>query len=126
MRVDDRLGAWSKSAKGLQRKPVSQRDVKPRCAVPKLKKRRVQRDDAPSNKRYGNCLLGLHCSQKTPLEPAPALDSGSLQGPNMELLSTVYQQCCAGAARTDKQSGTASADIIKPARVDPDSKPDRV
>jgi hypothetical protein len=22
--------------------------------------------DAPSNKTYGNCLLGLHCIQKTP------------------------------------------------------------
>jgi hypothetical protein len=30
----------------------------------KKKARRI--DDAPSNKTYGNCLLGLHCSQNTP------------------------------------------------------------
>ena len=32
--------------------------------VRKKKARRM--NDAPSNKTYGNCLLGLHCSQKGP------------------------------------------------------------
>jgi len=30
------------------------------------KKKARPRDDAPSNKTYGNCLLGFHCSQKDP------------------------------------------------------------
>jgi hypothetical protein len=30
----------------------------------KKKARRI--NDAPSNKTYGNCLLGLHCSQNPP------------------------------------------------------------
>jgi hypothetical protein len=30
------------------------------------KKRRVQNGDAPSNRTFGNCLLGVHCSQKLP------------------------------------------------------------
>jgi len=28
------------------------------------KKKARQRTDAPSNKTYGNCLLGFHCSHK--------------------------------------------------------------
>ena len=36
----------------------------PESASCKLKKRRVQRGDAPSNRTFGNCLLGIHCSQK--------------------------------------------------------------
>jgi hypothetical protein len=39
-------------------------DVKPRSGVLKLKKKARRRGDVPSNKRYGNCLLGFHCSQK--------------------------------------------------------------
>jgi hypothetical protein len=27
------------------------------------KKRRVQKDDAPSNRTFGNCLLGIHSNQ---------------------------------------------------------------
>jgi hypothetical protein len=38
------------------------RALTPGCAG--TKKRHVQCGDAPSNKRFGNCLLGLHCSQK--------------------------------------------------------------
>jgi hypothetical protein len=30
------------------------------------KKKARRNRDAPSNKTYGNCLLGLHCSQKDP------------------------------------------------------------
>src|SRR5437016_4020097 len=32
------------------------------------KKKARRNSDAPSNKTYGNCLLGLHCSQKHPAE----------------------------------------------------------
>jgi hypothetical protein len=43
-----------------------------RCEGPKAraatKKKARRRDDAPSNKTYGNCLLGFHCSQKHPAE----------------------------------------------------------
>lgn len=31
---------------------------------PASKKKARPRGNAPSNKTYGNCLLGLHCSQK--------------------------------------------------------------
>jgi hypothetical protein len=39
-------------------------DVKAHSAVLQLKKRRVEMLDAPSNRTFGNCLLGPHCSQK--------------------------------------------------------------
>src|SRR2546423_15305776 len=32
------------------------------------KKKARRNSDAPSNKTYGNCLLGLHCSQNDPAE----------------------------------------------------------
>jgi hypothetical protein len=32
------------------------------------KKKARPKGDAPSNKTYGNCLLGFHCSQKHPAE----------------------------------------------------------
>jgi hypothetical protein len=37
---------------------------RPHQAEKRLKKRRVQMDDAPSNRTFGNCLLGIHCMQK--------------------------------------------------------------
>jgi hypothetical protein len=43
-----------------------------RCEGPKgraaTKKKARPREDAPSNKTYGNCLLGFHCSQKDSAE----------------------------------------------------------
>jgi hypothetical protein len=43
-----------------------------RCEGPKgraVNKKKARRNrDAPSNKTYGNCLLGFHCSQKDPAE----------------------------------------------------------
>jgi hypothetical protein len=32
----------------------------------RTKKKARRTGDAPSNKRYGNCLLGVHCSQIDP------------------------------------------------------------
>jgi hypothetical protein len=44
--------------------------VAKRCEGPQgraASKKKARRNiDAPSNKTYGNCLLGLHCSQKHP------------------------------------------------------------
>jgi hypothetical protein len=43
-----------------------------RCGGPQAraeaKKKARRKDDAPSNKTYGNCLLGFHCSEKHPAE----------------------------------------------------------
>jgi hypothetical protein len=41
----------------------SRRDVKALGAVPKPKKRHVQRETRLPTKVSGNCLLGFHCSQ---------------------------------------------------------------
>jgi hypothetical protein len=55
-----------KTAKPFQRKLISRSD----CVGPKgraeAKKKARRINDAPSNKTYGNCLLGLHCIQKRP------------------------------------------------------------
>ena len=51
------------TAKPLRRKLTSRSDEgAKRRAVGKKKAR--QKTDAPSNKTYGNCLLGIHCSHK--------------------------------------------------------------
>jgi len=49
---------------------VLEAHIAKRCEGPKgraaSKKKARRKPDAPSNKTYGNCLLGLHCSQKHP------------------------------------------------------------
>jgi hypothetical protein len=62
----------------------------------KLKKRRVQSGDAPSNRTFGNCLLGVHCSQKHRPEAAPMLDSQPLQGANRKIDQQVIHRLEAG------------------------------
>jgi hypothetical protein len=64
MRIWFEAHAGVTTAKPLQRKLTSCSDVKAHRAVLKLKKKARQSADAPSNKTYGNCLLGLHCSHK--------------------------------------------------------------
>jgi hypothetical protein len=70
------------------------------------KKRRVEMSDAPSNRTFGNCLLGFHCSQNTPLEAAPMLDLRPLRHANSRNPSTSYPQCCAVAAQSGGQTWT--------------------
>ncbi|WP_298832009.1 hypothetical protein [uncultured Piscinibacter sp.] len=47
---------------------AAQAHIVQRCAGAErrdeAKKKARRKSDAPSNKTYGNCLLGLHCSQK--------------------------------------------------------------
>jgi hypothetical protein len=64
--LESELAAAGKTARPFQRELTSRSDVKAqkRRAADKKKARRMT--DAPSNKTYGNCLLGLHCSQKRP------------------------------------------------------------
>ena len=67
-------------------------DVQGREGPSERKKKARRISDAPSNKTYGNCLLGLHCSQKTRAETAPLLDFSPLQCRQQEKLSTAYPQ----------------------------------
>jgi hypothetical protein len=50
----------------------AQAHIAQRCEGPQAraeaKKKARPRGDAPSNKTYGNCLLGFHCSQKDPAQ----------------------------------------------------------
>jgi hypothetical protein len=67
-----------------------------RCEGPKAraatKKKARPKEDAPSNKTYGNCLLGFHCSQKHPAESRAntcfPLVAGCQQPPIIHNLST--------------------------------------
>jgi hypothetical protein len=71
---------------------MSRSDVKARSAGLKLKKRRVQKDDAPSNRTFGNCLLEVHCSQKD--RPGTRANAAfpAVAGFRQEKLYTEYQQ----------------------------------
>jgi len=60
------LAAVDETAEPFQRKLTSRSDVKARWRRAEDKKKARRMTDAPSNKTYGNCLLGLHCSQKRP------------------------------------------------------------
>jgi len=48
--------------------------------------------DAPSNKTYGNCLLGFHCSQCDPAATRANSRYFVVAGYQHEFLSTVYPQ----------------------------------
>jgi hypothetical protein len=73
-----------------------------RCEGPKgraaTKKKARRKDDAPSNKTYGNCLLGLHCSQKHPAETRAnacfPLVAGYQQQKVINSLSTGHSESC--------------------------------
>jgi hypothetical protein len=60
------LCAGNKTAMPFQRKlSIAKRCEGPQArAEAKKKARRIS--DAPSNKTFGNCLLGFHCSQNNP------------------------------------------------------------
>jgi hypothetical protein len=73
----------------------------------KLKKRRVQSGDAPSNRTFGNCLLGAHCSQKHRPEAAPMLDSQPLQGANREIDQQVIHRLEAEQSTVGSDAGRA-------------------
>jgi hypothetical protein len=60
------------------------------------KKKARQTTDAPSNKTYGNCLLGFHCSHKDSPENRANARFLSVAGGQHELLSTAYTQHSVG------------------------------
>jgi hypothetical protein len=76
----------------LRRKLISRSDVKPRSGVLESKKRHVQMADAPSNKTYGNCLLGLHSSQKHRPETRANAQFPAVAGHQQRILTTAYPQ----------------------------------
>ena len=61
-----------------------------RRAEAKKKARRT--NDAPSNKTYGNCLLGFHCSQKGPAANRAIAGFIVVAACQQEKLSTCYPQ----------------------------------
>ena len=70
-----------------------------RCETAKRRaevKKGTSRETRLPTKTYGNCLLGLHSSQKACRKPAPALNSRSLQVANSKKLSTAYPQAHVG------------------------------
>jgi hypothetical protein len=73
-----RVIVWMQMQDPLMTRTTS--SVSGTCVEDKKKARRMS--DAPSNKTYGNCLLGLHCIQKTPAGAAPLLDFLSLHVAN--------------------------------------------
>jgi hypothetical protein len=78
-----------------------------------IKKRHVKTGDAPSNKTYGNCLLGFHCSQKHPPGHPPAglgsVVAGYQQG-NYQQLINRHRRNAEGALRHPDSSGKSGAE----------------
>ena len=60
------------------------------CAEHKKKARRI--NDAPSNKTYGNCLLGFHCSQNSPAANRAVAGFLLVASCQQDNLSTGYPQ----------------------------------
>jgi hypothetical protein len=56
------------------------------------KKKARQRADAPSNKTYGNCLLGFHCSHKDRPENRAVAGFLAVAQGQQDNVSTAYQQ----------------------------------
>jgi hypothetical protein len=56
------------------------------------KKKARRMSDAPSNKTYGNCLLGLHCSHKTPAGNRTVARFLVVAGGPQEKFYTAYPQ----------------------------------
>lgn len=80
--VPKRRSRFSKSSQ-------SRSDVKGRRPVLKLKKRHVERLTRLPTKMFGNCLLGLDCSQKHVRRTAPVLVWRSLRIANRKLVHSL-------------------------------------
>jgi hypothetical protein len=74
----------------------AQAHIASQCEGPKAraadKKKARQIEDAPSNKTFGNCMLGLHCSQKPPAASRIFTGFGVVARCQQRKLSTTYQQ----------------------------------
>ena len=79
-----------------------------RRAEDKKKARRMV--DAPSNRTFGNCLLGFHCSQKDRAGSRASACFSAVAGCQQEILSTRYPQGCTSLWRFAEkpQSRTAT------------------
>ena len=101
------LQAEATTAKPLQRKAhIAQRCEGPKArAAAKKKARRTI--DAPSNKMFGNCLLGFHCSQNDPgWKPRRCLISRRCTPPTWKLINSLSTMPCRQAG--DKFSACMS------------------
>ena len=64
-----------------------------RRAEDKKKARRI--NDAPSNKTYGNCLLGPHCSQKPAVQKnSTPLEFRTLSAANVKFINSLSTNFC--------------------------------
>jgi hypothetical protein len=75
---------------------AAQAHIAPRCEGAKRraedKKKARQKADAPSNKTYGNCLLGFHCSHKDRPENRAVAGFLAVAWVQQGNVSTDYQQ----------------------------------
>lgn len=71
---------------------ISRSDVKARERRAEHKKKARRRGDAPSNKRYGNCLLGFHCSQKHQPGNRTSIGFPAVAARQQRFSSTAYPQ----------------------------------
>jgi hypothetical protein len=87
---------WSSSRRQNGEAVSAKAHIAKRCegakrrAEAKKKARRI--NDAPSNKTYGNCLLGLHCIQKGPAANRAIARFLAVAGHQHEKSSTGYPQ----------------------------------
>jgi hypothetical protein len=96
-----------------------------RCEGPRgraeAKKKARRNGDAPSNKTYGNCLLGFHCSQKDRAESRANPCFQAVAGRQQAKSSTAYPQTDAGS-RSDRHGPSMSrAERRKTTRAERDS-----
>ena len=86
------------TAQPLQRRLISRSDVKAPKRRVEAKKKARRMNDAPSNKTYGNCLLGLHCSQKHPgRKPRHCLISRRCRPPTRNSIHSLSTNACGSA-----------------------------
>jgi len=77
---------------------AAQTHIEQRCEGAKrrveAKKKARRNGDAPSNKTFGNCLLGFDCSQKAPLETPQSPYSTPLRVANMKVINKISTRPC--------------------------------
>lgn len=111
----------------------SRSDVRARERRVAGKKKARRRGDVPSNKRYGNCLLGFHCSQKAQPGNRTSIGFPAVAGCQQGFLTTAYPQtpvdrlwiksgCCRRASIPPSDtafSGASSIDFSCPHEQSP-------
>lgn len=79
-------------AKPLQRRLASRRGLKARKRRAEAKKKARRSGDVPSNRTFGNCLLGFHCSQNDRAGTRANAGFPAVAGVQQQKLCTAYLQ----------------------------------